>query len=353
MKKRTRTLTLRLALTAVLAAGVVGAVGPGSARAAGGRPSVKEFLPRLGFTAADLAALDRGEVISRILKTEMVSANDTAEVAIAGAVRVDATRQAFLDAAKDVRVFRKRAKQTIGLISTPPALADFHTLVLPPDDIADLKACRPGKCALKLAGEGLMQLKASINWKAPDAAAKVHDFARQRLLSAATDYTRVGTPGFLPLEDKATKVSIDDQFQALLKNTPNVIAFYPELAEHLRSYPKTPANGATDILYWANADFGLKPTVTITHAVMYAPPGTEDAVAAWKQLYASHYFNGSLGLTTYAKDGAVAYLIHLDRVRADSLGGAFGGIKRSKMASSMESVVRTFLETARDNLKKK
>jgi hypothetical protein len=59
--------------------------------------------------------------------------------------------------------------------------------------------------------------------------------------------------------------------------------------------------------------------------VGYAPPGTQDAVVAWKQLYASHYFDASLGLTTYATDGSASYVIHLDRLRADSLGGAFGG----------------------------
>jgi hypothetical protein len=99
-----------------------------------------------------------------------------------------------------------------------------------------------------------------------------------------------------------------------------------------------------DVLFWTHKDFGLKPTVALTHAVGYAPPGTEDAVVAWKQLYASHYFNGGLSITTYAKDGPASYLVQLDRVRADSLGGAFGGVKRSKMAGAMEGDLRKFLE---------
>ena len=97
-------------------------------------------------------------------------------------------------------------------------------------------------------------------------------------------------------------------------------------------------------------DFGLKPTVMITHAVGYRPEDTGDAVIAWKQIYASHYFNGGLSITTYAKDGDASYLVQLDRVRADSLGGMFGGVKRSKMAGAMKDDLHKFLQETRKSL---
>jgi hypothetical protein len=104
------------------------------------------------------------------------------------------------------------------------------------------------------------------------------------------------------------------------------------------------------VLFWTLKDFGLKPTVTITHGVGYMPEGTDDAVVAWKQVYASHYFNGGLGITTYAKDGEASYLLQLDRVRADSLGGMFGGVKQSKMAGAMKDDLEKFLRETRTSL---
>jgi hypothetical protein len=217
----------------------------------------------------------------------------------------------------------------------------------------DSKACRPGKCALKLAGAGLADLQSKIDWKAANAGEQVNALARQRLLQVVTAYTVQGTSAFLPLEDKSTAISIDEQFRQLLQNTPRLIAFYPELADYLRDYPKAKLASSNEVLYWAKNDFGLKPTVIVMHAVGYVPPGTQDAVVAWKQLYASHYFNASLGVTTYATDGNASYLLQLDRLRADSLGGAFGGVKRSKMSGAMDGALKKFLEGARAGLKKR
>jgi hypothetical protein len=317
---------------------------------AAARPTVPEFARKVGFDASQIAALERGEIVVRVLKTEMVAANDTAEVAVVGAVKVDASREAFLDAAKDVDRFRNVRHIRIGQVGNPPQASDFAGIVMPPDDVADLKACKPGKCALKLAGPGLAELQAKIDWKAKDAGEQVNRFVRERLFGVMTDYMKQGTAAFKPLEDKSTGVSIDEQFKLLLANTSNLIAYYPELATYLRDFPNAKLDSSRDFFYWSLNDFSLKPTITATHVVSYIPPGTGDAIVAWKQLYASHYFNGGLAITTYAKDPSATYVLHLDRVRADSLGGTFGGVKRSKMAGAMKGALEDFLKKARENL---
>ena len=154
-----------------------------------------------------------------------------------------------------------------------------------------------------------------------------------------------------PMLDASTAVNIDEQFRQLVQRTPQLIAFYPELADYVRDYPKAKLASSSEVLYWTLNAFGLKPTLTLMHAVGYAPPGIEDVVVAWKQVYASHYFNGALGITVYTRDGTVPYVIHLDRVRADGLGGAFGGVKRGKMAGAMQDELRTFLKAAVDDLR--
>jgi hypothetical protein len=330
----------------VCAAGLV----PRQGVLAAARPTVPDFARKVGFDAAQVAALERGEIVARVLKTEMVAANDTAEVAVVGAVKVDAPREAFLAASRDVDRFRNVRHIRIGEVKKPPQASDFAGIVMPSDDVADLRACKPGKCALKLAGPGLVELQSKIDWKAKDAPEQVNRFVRERLFIAMGSYEQQGTAAFKTLEDKSTGVSIDEQFKLLLGNTTNLIAYYPELATYLRDYPAAKLPSSSDVFYWSLNDFSLKPTVTMTHVVTYTPPGTGDAIVAWKQLYASHYFNGGLALTTYARDPSATYVLHVDRVRADSLGGAFGGVKRSKMAGAMKGALEDFLKKARENL---
>jgi hypothetical protein len=55
----------------------------------------------------------------------------------------------------------------------------------------------------------------------------------------------------------------------------------------LDSDPTTLPN-STDFLYWQETEFGLKPTIRVSHVVIQERP--ELIVVASKMLYASHYF---------------------------------------------------------------
>ena len=65
------------------------------------------------------------------------------------------------------------------------------------------------------------------------------------------------------------------------------------------------------------------------HGVIYQDPARPDrTLVAQKQLYASHYYDGSFAVATVidAPDGT--YLIYANRSRGDLLKGGFGGLKR-------------------------
>jgi len=163
---------------------------------------------------------------------------------------------------------------------------------------------------------------------------------------------REGMAAFKPFEDSPTPVNIDQQFRQLLEDTGLLIHVCPEMATYLKDYPRANLASTKDVFFWALEEFGLKPTLTVTQAVVYVPPGSEDVVVAWKQLYASHYFNGGLSTTTYAKEGDASYVVQVDGVRADGLGGAFGGVKRGKMASGMEGALKRFLLETKTKLQR-
>jgi hypothetical protein len=318
-------------------------LGPRKGALAASRPTVADFMAKAGWTPAEIATAVKGVVVTRILQTRMVGPNDTAEVAVLGVVRVDVPRQTFCDAVEHANVFRSASHLRTGVIQNPPRASDFAEVSLPLADIKQLKDCRPGHCAVRLTGPSLHELQSRIDWRAADAAEQVNRLGRERLLTVLTDYMSEGLGAFKPFEDSATKVDIDEQFRELLEDTTMLITVYPEMATYLKDYPRAKLASSKEVFFWALDDFGLKPTLTVTQAVGYVPPGTEDVVVAWKQLYASHYFNGGLSTTTYAKEGEASYVVQLDRVRADGLGGAFGGVKRSKMASGMEGSLKKFL----------
>jgi hypothetical protein len=72
--------------------------------------------------------------------------------------------------------------------------------------------------------------------------------------------------------------------------------------------------------------------VTITHLIVYRPPagGAHAAFLASKQLYASHYFEGSLGLTAVVQSGESGVdVVYHNRSRLDALRGGWVGLRRS------------------------
>ena len=58
-----------------------------------------------------------------------------------------------------------------------------------------------------------------------------------------------------------------------------------------------------NIFYWSNEMFGLKPVASLTHTTIWRDPNAiGDTVITSQQLYASHYFNASLGVTLLFRD---------------------------------------------------
>src|SRR5206468_1497748 len=114
--------------------------------------------------------------------------------------------------------------------------------------------------------------------------------------------------------------------------------YAPALKDYLLNFPQARLTGGEDVFYWVEEDFGLKPTISIVHSVVYHPaeePGR--LTIAQKQIYASHYYDGSLALANLyeltAEGRPATLVVYANRSRGDLLKGGFGGIKR-KIARS-------------------
>ena len=115
--------------------------------------------------------------------------------------------------------------------------------------------------------------------------------------------------------------------------------------------------GARDVIYWVKEDYGFKPVLSIVHGVVYQPPARADrAYVVQKQIYANHYFDGSLALATAlsaTEQGApVTYLVYVNRSRGDMLRGGLGGLKRNAAQSQARKAAQETLGTIKSQLEK-
>jgi hypothetical protein len=292
---------------------------------------IEEYLLQVvKFTPAETAALENGTVIAKVIP----GGADT-ELAVAAAVKIRATRQQTVDYyARMVAYVDGQVTTGFGRFSTPPVLADVKDLSLDAGEIAQLKSCKPRDCDLRIGGAGLDKVRAAVDWNAPDVAGQVNAVVRQSLVGYVGAYLKDGNAALVTYNDRSEPVSLQQQWQGLLANSPYFQQYSPALREYLDQYPRTTLAGARDVLYWVKEDYaGLKPVISVVHGVIVDAPDRPDrTVVVQKQLYASHYYDGSLAVATIvgASDGAtpVTYLLYGNRSRGDLLKGGFGGVKR-------------------------
>jgi hypothetical protein len=78
------------------------------------------------------------------------------------------------------------------------------------------------------------------------------------------------------------------------------------------------------------------------------------ALIASKQLYASHYFEGSLGLTVLIDDstaeGPAVWIAYFNNSSVDAFDGLLGGLKRSLAVLRIPSAMRSNLVQTKRNL---
>lgn len=137
-----------------------------------------QFLEtNVGFTEPDFQALDRGEVVAKVLQT-----GDKEEVAVFGIVWIDAPMADFVRWQRDIESFETgEAVEAIRKLSDPPRLSDFDALSFPEEDLDDLRKCRVGKCEVKATAESLTRIQNEVDWKAPDAREQANRLIRQML----------------------------------------------------------------------------------------------------------------------------------------------------------------------------
>lgn len=302
------------------------------------------FKAYIGLNDEQIANVQQGKAVAQVLSTP-----EPSEVAVFGAIYINASPEDYLKAAQNLNNLRNSPNYlAIRQFGTPPNLADLGGFTLEEDDIKDLKNCKPGKCELQLPVESIEEFQNAVNWSAPDASAQVNGLAQKMALEELIQYQKEGDVALGTYYDKQQPLVVVGQFDFLLHQWPSLSHYLPDLEQYLIAYPAAQLMNAENFFFWEKVKFGLKPTLRVNQMVIYRGPGPSRAVdaIAIKQLYASHYFQTALDVSVCAKDSTRPdeqgfYLITIKGSRQAGLTGPKGAIIRkaavSRTRSSLES----------------
>ena len=107
--------------------------------------------------------------------------------------------------------------------------------------------------------------------------------------------------------DQNETVNVSREFASLLQADADTWQHFGDLQRHLFEYPKGRTPGTSDILYWSEIRVSRRLVVSVTHlAISRTTDGPSAYAIASKQIYGTHYFDASLGLTVLVRDRSVS-----------------------------------------------
>ena len=335
---------LRLNSRAVFWTCLLGILAPSAAMAQEAPP--RPFLRKvIQLDDAQLAAIEKGEVVTKILPT-----TDKPEIACFGAVKTTGTVDQLIALARDVRKFRQVPQiPEMGHFSTPARVEDLKGLTHPPDDVTALRRCKPGSCDVKLGTRGL-ELVSKINWAAADAQKQADAIFDQGIVDYVTAYQQGGTEAMGNVLDKKQEKSRAQEYRTLLAHSPYLVEYVKAFNDYLATWPKGKLADSEDVLYWTKDTFGLKPVVSAYHATIYKSP--RGGLISNKLIAATHFFNAGLELLAAVPtaDGKELYLLDLYRTRLDPPTGMLAGVLMGKVRDGVQTGVKENMKLARERL---
>ena len=306
---------------------------------------LEDYLTRvLKLTVAERTALLAGVPLARNLDSD-----PNQEVAVFGAIWINAPIAKYVAAIHDIEHFESGGGfKATKKISEPARIDDFAQLVLPDDDIRDIKSCRVGDCELKISAEGLARVKKEVDFIKPGFKAQVERTVRAMAVDYVNAYRRGGNSELAVYRDGSNPTFVANEFKELVNGMPELTEFLPDMKHYLLEYPKAPTVPTTSFLYWQEAAFGLKPTIRINHVAIqeYA----DATVVASKQIYSSHYFWTALELRALVPDRARGngfWFVNVTRSRSDGLSGFLGKMIRGKVRDGARSGVEAGLNATK------
>jgi hypothetical protein len=153
--------------------------------------------------------------------------------------------------------------------------------------------------------------------------------------------------------DNSRPTLVAQEFQTMVDQMPLLTTYMPNMRRYLLEYPRVAIPDATSFLYWQETEFGLKPTIRISHLTIRVTP--DDTVVTSKMLYASHYFWTGLEVRVLMPDpsrGAGFWFVTVNRSRSDGLSGFTGMFVRRRVRSEVEDGTMASLRSTKQRIER-
>jgi hypothetical protein len=312
------------------------------------------FKTVAGLAPAQISAIQSGKPIAKEINTPTPE-----EIYLFGAVYINAKPESYLALSRDLNELRKSPDiVAIMKFNDTPQLSDLNNFGFAPDEIQELKKCKPGNCQIQIPAESLAALQQSVNWSAPNVNDQVNQLVRASILKHLLAYQGGGDPFLLTYNDKSTPTDVSKDFQYVLNFSKALPQYLPDFYNYLMNYPKGKPANVDNWFYWANVKFGLKPTLRVVQVVT-STGSASDKIAyaiAEKQLYSSHYFETALDMTFCVRgDGPSQpgfYLLMAEGSEQAGLTGFTGGLLRKVAVDKSVTALQETLAGIKQTLEK-
>ncbi|HMS08056.1 MAG TPA: hypothetical protein PKE66_01125 [Pyrinomonadaceae bacterium] len=333
-------------------------IGMAAVQLATAQSTVSEFRSEViryaDLSEAEVAAMEKGELVVKRVKT----ANDQ-DVAVFGIVKIAELRPITMaDFRESFSQRGNREMEGKGRFSDPPNISDLSTLTLEDRDFDELRKCRIGDCDINMSATWIRRFGTEIDWNAPDHRERATELFRAMVLEYASEYALKGATSLGTHANRKEPLDIARAQNELLKELPLVDTFAFGLRKFMQEFPAVRLSGIQSEMHWSAVDFGLNPTVTLTHAVAYTNgiDGHDSHFVLTRQFYSTRYLDASISLTALLRilngNSVDSYMIFSDRSRSDALGGILGGVARTAVEAEAVDRVRRLLETSSASLTK-
>ncbi len=279
-----------------------------------------------GFDDEDRQSVTDGKSIARLL-----AATGREDVTVAGIIRINVSAERLIAQYRDIVRFESGPSVSgVGLFSSPAVLADIESLVVPPEDLADLAGCKEGDCKINLSHAAIRRFKQEVRWTAPDAARQ----ATRVMHDVVVQYTRVyqqrGRDALVTYGHREDAVSLKARSADLLRQARTWLPGLGPVASYFERYPDEPLpSEAEEFFYWSRMSFGMKPVIRANHVVI-APISISTVrahVIISQAIYSSHYMPDGLEvrcLLPVDASGERLYFISLNLAHIEALSGFRG-----------------------------
>jgi hypothetical protein len=219
----------------------------------------------IGLADDKIRAVREGRIVAKLLPS-----SDSREIAAFGIARVAFPAEFFRDQFRNIETFkRSNSVPEVGRFEDPPRQSDLDALSVPREDVEDLRRCRAGDCKVRLSADRIERLHQAVDWTLPNAPELAEKLFKEMLVERAIVYRHGGSRELEAYDDKEDVIPLRRDFETILNASAYLLDYVPELADFLRGYPEAGLEGAESFLYWSKEDFGLKPVISVTHAVLY------------------------------------------------------------------------------------